>query len=219
MKKIIMITLVSLIVNTNIIYAECTSKDTDYFKSIEDKYQTTYEFNKDTKTYTISLTYEDTSSFTYRIDGSGIDDKNIKFSDNKLLIDNLNSGQYTIYVIGASDSCNDVFKKETITLPQYNQYAYDPACEGIEEFALCSPTYDKYLDYNTFISRVNSYKKSKTNNDKPDNNVEEKNTILEWLKNNYFYIIYAVIGIVVLLIIILTIKAIYNNERKRRRLE
>ena len=219
MKKIIMITLVSLIVNTNIIYAECTSKDTDYFKSIEDKYQTTYEFNKDTKTYTISLTYEDTSSFTYRIDGSGIDDKNIKFSDNKLLIDNLNSGQYTIYVIGASDSCNDVFKKETITLPQYNQYAYDPACEGIEEFALCSPTYDKELDYNTFISRVNSYKKSKTNNDKPDNNVEEKNTILEWLKNNYFYIIYAVIGIVVLLIIILTIKAIYNNERKRRRLE
>ena len=219
MKRIIMITLVSLIVNTNIIYAECTSKDTDYFKSIEDKYQTTYEFNKDTKTYTISLTYEDTSSFTYRIDGSGIDDKNIKFSDNKLLIDNLNSGQYTIYVIGASDSCNDVFKKETITLPQYNQYAYDPACEGIEEFALCSPTYDKYLDYNTFISRVNSYKKSKTNNDKPDNNVEEKNTILEWLKNNYFYIIYAVIGIVVLLIIILTIKAIYNNERKRRRLE
>ena len=219
MKKIIMITLVSLIVNTNIIYAECTSKDTDYFKSIEDKYQTTYEFNKDTKTYTISLTYEDTSSFIYRIDGSGIDDKNIKFSDNKLLIDNLNSGQYTIYVIGASDSCNDVFKKETITLPQYNQYAYDPACEGIEEFALCSPTYDKYLDYNTFISRVNSYKKSKTNNDKPDNNVEEKNTILEWLKNNYFYIIYAVIGIVVLLIIILTIKAIYNNERKRRRLE
>ena len=165
------------------------------------------------------MTYEDTSSFTYRIDGSGIDDKNIKFSDNKLLIDNLNSGQYTIYVIGASDSCNDVFKKETITLPQYNQYAYDPACEGIEEFALCSPTYDKYLDYNTFISRVNSYKKSKTNNDKPDNNVEEKNTILEWLKNNYFYIIYAVIGIVVLLIIILTIKAIYNNERKRRRLE
>ena len=182
-------------------------------------YASSYEFNKDTKTYTISLTYEDTSSFTYRIDGSGIDDKNIKFSDNKLLIDNLNSGQYTIYVIGASDSCNDVFKKETITLPQYNQYAYDPACEGIEEFALCSPTYDKYLDYNTFISRVNSYKKSKTNNDKPDNNVEEKNTILEWLKNNYFYIIYAVIGIVVLLIIILTIKAIYNNERKRRRLE
>ena len=54
MKKIIMITLVSLIVNTNIIYAECTSKDTDYFKSIEDKYQTTYEFNKDTKTYTLN---------------------------------------------------------------------------------------------------------------------------------------------------------------------
>lgn len=219
MKRIIMITLVSLIVNTNIIYAECTSKDTDYFKSIEDKYQTTYEFNKDTKTYTISLTYEDTSSFIYDIEGPEIENASLEVIDNKLVIGNLTPGQYTIYVEGANDSCNDVFKTEKITLPQYNKYAYDSACEGIEEFVLCSPTYDKYLDYNTFISRVNSYKKSKTNNDKPDNNVEEKNTVLEWLKSNYFYIIYAAIGIVVLLIIILIIKVIYNNERKRRRLE
>ena len=140
-------------------------------------------------------------------------------TDNKIIIENLTSGQYTIYVVGVSDSCNDIFKTEEITLPQYNQYAYDPACEGIEEFALCSPTYDKYLNYNTFISRVNSYKKNKTTDNKPDNNAEEKNTVLEWLKNNYFYIVYAVIGIAVLLIIILIIKAIYNNERKRRRLE
>lgn len=219
MKKIIMITLVSLIVNTNIIYAECTTKDTEYFKSIEDKYQVSYEFNKDTRTYTLILTYEDASSFTYGLDGLEIKDTDIKFSDNKLLIVNLNPGQYTIYVVGASDSCNDIFKTEEITLPQYNQYAYDPACEGIEEFALCSPTYDKYLDYNTFISRVNSYKKNKTNNTTPDNNVKEENTVLEWLKDNYMYFIYATIGIVVLLIIILIIKTIYNNERKRRRLE
>ena len=219
MKKIIMITLVSLIVNTNIIYAECTSKDTDYFKSIEDKYQTTYEFNKDTKTYTLNLTYGDISSFSYELLGDGMANATSSTTGNKIIIENLTSGQYTIYVVGVSDSCNDVFKKEEITLPQYNQYAYDPACEGIEEFALCSPTYDKYLDYNTFISRVNSYKKNKTTDNKTDNNVEEKNTVLEWLKNNYFYIIYAVIGIVVLLIIILIIKVIYNNERKRRRLE
>lgn len=219
MKKILIIILVSLIVNTNIIYAECTTKDTEYFKSIEDKYQVSYEFNKDTRTYTLILTYEDMSSFTYGLDGLEIKDTDIKFSDNKLLIVNLNPGQYTIYVVGASDSCNDIFKTEEITLPQYNQYAYDPACEGIEEFALCSPTYDKYLDYNTFISRVNSYKKNKTNNTTPDNNVKEENTVLEWLKDNYMYFIYATIGIVVLLIIILIIKTIYNNERKRRRLE
>lgn len=219
MKKFIMITLVSLIVNTNIIYAECTTKDQEYFKSIDDKYQATYEFNKDTKTYTLSLTYGDISSFSYELSGDGIDNATWDAIDNKIVIGNLIPGNYTVYVVGVSNSCNDIFKTEEITLPQYNQYAYDPACEGIEEFALCSPTYDKYLDYNTFISRVNSYKKNKTNNDKPNNNIEEENTILEWLKNNYFYIIYAVIGIVVLLIIILTIKVIYNKERKRRRLE
>ena len=32
MKKFLIFTLVSLIVNTNIIYAECTTKDTEYFK-------------------------------------------------------------------------------------------------------------------------------------------------------------------------------------------
>lgn len=219
MKRIIIITLVSLIFNINIIYAECTSKDTDYFKSIEDKYQTTYEFNKDTKTYTLKLTYGDTSSFIYDIEGPGIENASIEVIDNKLVIKNLNPGQYTIYVEGANNSCNDIFKKEKIVLPQYNQYAYDPACEGIEDFVLCDPTYDKYLDYNTFISRVKSYKKSKTNNDTPNNNVEEKDNVLEWLKDNYFYIIYAIIGIILLLIIVLIIKAIYNNERKRRRLE
>lgn len=219
MKKIIMITLVSLIVNTNIIYAECTSKDTDYFKSIEDKYQVSYEFNKDTKTYTLNLTYGDISSFIYTIEGPEIENASLEVIDNKLVIGNLTSGQYTIYVEGANDSCNDIFKTEKITLPQYNKYAYDSACEGIEEFALCSPTYDKYLDYNTFISRVNSYKKSKENNDISNNTVEEKNTVLEWMKDNYFYIIYVAIGIIVLLIIALIIKTIYNNERKRRRLE
>lgn len=219
MKKIIMITLVSLIVNTNIIYAECTSKDTDYFKSIEDKYQVSYEFNKDTKTYTLNLTYGDISSFIYTIEGPEIENASLEVIDNKLVIGNLTSGQYTIYVEGANDSCNDIFKTEKITLPQYNKYAYDSACEGIEEFALCSPTYDKYLDYNTFISRVNSYKKSKENNGISNNTVEEKNTVLEWMKDNYFYIIYVAIGIIVLLIIALIIKTIYNNERKRRRLE
>ena len=219
MKKIIMITLVSLIVNTDIIYAECTSKDTEYFKSIEDKYQVSYEFNKDTRTYTMSLIYGDMSSFVYNVAGDGIEDINAKLVDNKLIMGNLIPGQYIVYIVGASDSCNDIFKREEITLPQYNQYAYDPACEGIEEFALCSPTYDKYIDYNTFISRVNSYKKNKANNTIPDNNIKEENTVLEWLKDNYLYFIYAVIGIVALFIIILIIKAIYNNERKRRRLE
>ena len=87
MKKIIMITLVSLIVNTNIIYAECTSKDTDYFKSIEDKYQITYEFNKDTKTYTLNLTYGDISSFSYELLGDGMANATSSTADNKIIIE------------------------------------------------------------------------------------------------------------------------------------
>ena len=218
MKKIITIILVSLIINTNIIYAECTTEEQEYYKSIEDKYQTTYVFDKESRTYTMTLTYGDISAFSYSIEGDGMEIANIEVTD-KIIVSNLAPGQYIAFVVGLTDSCNDVLKKEEITLPQYNQYAYDPVCEGIEEFVLCSPTYDKELDYDTFISRVNSYKKNKANQDKTDNNTEEKPTIKEWLKDNYMYFIYAIIGIVALLIIALIVKVIYNHERKRRRLE
>lgn len=219
MKKIITIILVSLIINTNIIYAECTIEEQEYYKSIEDKYQTTYVFDKESRTYTMTLTYGDISTFTYIIDNSAIEYANIESYDDRMVISNLIPGKYGIYVVGTTDSCDDLFKTEEITLPEYNQYAYDPVCEGIEEFVLCSPTYDKELDYDIFISRVNSYKKNKANQDKTDNNTEEKPTIKEWFKDNYMYFIYAIIGIVVLLIIALIIKVIYNHERKRRRLE
>lgn len=218
MKKVITIILVSLIINTNIIYAECTTEEQEYYKSIEDKYQTTYVFDKESRTYTMTLTYGDISTFSYSIEGDGMEIANIEVTD-KIIVSNLAPGQYIAFVVGLTDSCNDVLKKEEITLPQYNQYAYDPVCEGIEEFVLCSPTYDKELDYDTFISRVNSYKKNKANQDKTDNNTEEKPTIKEWFKDNYMYFIYAIIGIVVLLIIALIVKVIYNHERKRRRLE
>lgn len=218
MKKVITIILVSLIINTNIIYAECTTEEQEYYKSIEDKYQTTYVFDKESRTYTMTLTYGDISTFSYSIEGDGMEIANIEVTD-KIIVSNLAPGQYIAFVVGLTDSCNDVFKTEEITLPEYNQYAYDPVCEGIEEFVLCSPTYDKELDYDTFISRVNSYKKNKANQDKTDNNTEEKPTIKEWLKDNYMYFIYAIIGIVALLIIALIVKVIYNHERKRRRLE
>lgn len=219
MKKLLIFTLVSLIVNTNIIYAECTTKDTEYFKSIEDKYQITYDFDKETKTYILNLEHGDISSFSYVILGDGIENISANIVDNKIIINNIVPGQYTFHIVGVTDSCSDIFKTEEITIPKYNEYAFDQACEGIEEFVLCSPTYDKELDYNTFISRVNSYKKSKANNDNKKDNTEEKPTITEWLKNNSQYIIYGVIGIIGLIIIIIIVKVIYNRERKRRRLE
>lgn len=219
MKKVITIILVSLIINTNIIYAECTTEEQEYYKSIEDKYQTTYVFDKESRTYTMTLTYGDISTFTYTIDNDAIEYANTEVLADRIVISNLIPGKYGISVVGVTNSCNDVFKTEEITLPEYNQFAYDPICEGIEEFVLCSPTYDKELDYDTFISRVNSYKKNKASQDKTDNNTEEKPTVKEWFKDNYMYFIYAIIGIVVLLIIALIIKVIYNHERKRRRLE
>ena len=219
MKKILLVTIVSLIVNANVIYAECTTKDKEYYESIKDKYNISYEFDKDTKAYKLYLTYGDDSAFFYEIEGDEIEGSSDEVKDNTLIISNLKPGDYIIRVVGGSETCNDTFKEETITLFKYNEYSFDPICEGIEEFVLCSPTYDKEIDYDTFISRVNSYKKNKSAKDSKTDNKTEKITITEWLKNNSKYIIYGLIGIAVIIIMIIIIKIIYNRERKRRRLE
>ena len=97
-------------------------------------------------------------------------------------------------------------------------------CEGIEEFVLCQPTYDKEIDYDTFVSRVNTYKKTKQEKvvDEPQKETENKkinviiNNILKFIQDNLFTItIITVFAIAIIVTIILTAKKI----KKSRRLE
>lgn len=219
MKKIVVIMIMLFMTNIKV-YAECTTEDKEYFKSIEDKYKVSYDFDKETKTYILNLTYADLSSFSYEIVGDGIENSHTDIVENKLVIKNLIPGQYNVYIVGVSDSCNDIIKEINLTLTNYNKYADDPACEGIEEFVLCSPTYDKELDYDTFISRVNSYKANKNSNDNNNNNDnKDSNKIIDWIKENYMYIVYVLLGIGILTAIIILAKKIYNHAKQRRRLE
>lgn len=219
MKKILLVTIVSLIVNVNVIYAECTTKDREYYESIKDKYSVSNYFERETETYKLYLTYDDDTAFSYEIEGEALDAASYEFNDNVTIVGNLKPGEYTLRIVGVSENCSDTFSEETITLPKYNLYSYDEACDGIEEFVLCNPTYDKEIDYDTFISRVNSYKKEKAKKNNTDNKTDNKTTIIDWLKSNFKYIIYGLIGTIGFVLIAIIIKIVYNKERKRRRLE
>ena len=117
------------------------------------------------------------------------------------------------YASSASTCSGELILSKSIKLPRHNQYYGNVLCDGInaDKFPLCSKWYPTYVSEYDFKVKVEEYKKSlTTENEKPI--VEEKNTfsIIEWLTNNYHFILYGVIGITAILIIILSIR-----ERRR----
>ena len=133
---------------------------------------------------------------------------------------NVSPGTYNIKIYGQTKSCDDLFENTMLYLPEYNKYSEDPLCKGIEEFVLCQPTYDKEIDYDTFVSRVNTYKKTKTEEENetitPKDDNGNSNRVLTYIKNNLFDVI--VISAFIILMII-TIILTLNSIKKSRRLE
>ena len=206
----------------NIIYADCTKEEIDYFKRIENGYKISYEYNKDSKNYTVTFYSPEPDKYEYMI---YTEQKNLQncdgISDNETICHNVLPNEYYIEILGQTASCKDSVKEITLNLSRYNNFSDDPLCEGIEEFVLCQPTYDKEIDYDTFVSRVNTYKKTKKNEQKENTEENKKDNqvidnISKFLEDNLFQIIIIIVFVIVITItIILTAKSI----RKSRRLE
>jgi len=205
-------------------YADCTKEEIDNFKEIEDEYKITYEFDKDTKLYTIKYINPNPEKYGYyliqKVDLNTTKKYDLtKINDNEYEQTEILPGDYIIEIAGKSETCNEKIKTLSLKLPKYNKYSEDQLCKGIEEFVLCQPTYDKDIDYETFTSRVNSYKKNHSNieNKKEEKKEESKeNRIIQYIKDNLFQIIIIAIFVIMIIItIILTVKSI----KKSRRLE
>lgn len=208
------------IVLPNIIYADCTVEERKHFKEIEDEYKVTYEFNKDTETYDITLFNPEPETYDYLIFDEKIFEKCETINENETKCKNIPSQDINMEIVGITDTCTDSFKEVVIYLLKRNNYWEDPLCEGIEEFVLCQPTYDKEIDYDTFVSRVNTYKKTKQREAAKEDNDKKQNSILnkafDFIKENIFQLI---VGIIFIIVIIVTIILTAKSIRKRRRLE
>ena len=164
MNKLKLLAIFSLfILLPNVTYADCTKEEKDYFKQVEKEYKVTYKFNQETDDYTLIFynPYPERYTFLYEnSDSNGID---FDYDGNTMIlyISGFSSGVYDYEIVGITDTCDDTLKEGTVNLTKRNNYYNDPLCEGIEEFVLCQPTYDKEIDYDTFVSRVNTYKKTK----------------------------------------------------------
>lgn len=214
--------LIVFAMNIHTVLASCTQEEINTFKRIEDDYTVKYEFDKSTKTYNLYFTAIKPKEFYYKIYAEKKLNCTVSTETSVKCID-FAPGGYEIQIVGVTDTCNDVMKKIILELPKYNKLSEDPLCEGIEEFVLCNPTYDKEIDYETFISRVNTYKKNhKEEVEIPIEEEKEENInqiidyIINYITNNWFDII--IISVFVILLII-TIVVAYKNARKSRYLE
>ena len=216
--KYIILALTIFVFNIHSISADCTEEALKEFKGVKDEYTVKYEFNKSTQNYTIYFNAPLPEKFYYQIytdmqlDCSAEDNKTLKCI-------NFPSGNYEVVVSGITEECNDSLKTIKLKLPKYNEYSEDPLCEGIEDFVLCSPTYSKDIDYESFVSRVNTYKKGLEKQEEPEPEEPDQtiiDTTIEYVKNNLVSII-IVIAFIILLIITIIITA--KSIRKSRRLE
>lgn len=218
--KVILFSLLVYLLLINNVFADCTKEEIANFKEIEDEYKITYEFNKDTKDYNIIFNSPYQDKYSYRIECQNNDFDNIEYEEldeNRYMVKKIKPGKCNIYIDGITSTCDDVMKQEVLTLPEYNKYSEDPLCEGIEEFVLCQPTYNKKIDYDTFKSRINTYKKTISNkNNNTSNDTTKENIYIEYIKNNWIQII-IVTAFIKLLII--TIIMIVKSIKKSRRLE
>ncbi len=197
--------------------AECTSEELRHFQEIESEYRLEYEIDKGTGLYKLIMYNPDPGSYTYNVTGTDYYFLCEINSESDTICNNVLPGGYRINIVGNTKTCDDILKRNYLSLKPYNRYSEDPLCEDIKEFSLCQETYDKEIDYETFVSRVQAYKENK--NQEQKNNSKKKidiSKIQEYLENNLFQVI--VVTVFVILVII-TIVVTLTTAKKSRRLE
>ena len=197
-----------------ITYASCSEEELKHFERIKEKYKIEYNIDKETGYYTLILHNPDPTKYTYEIKGlnTSIDCDISTTTDSKCTY--IPPDGYSINVIGNTETCNSILKRSFLRLQKYNKYSEDPICNGIEEFVLCQETYDKEIDYETFVSRVNIYKEQKSNKNNNNKKIIDIKKIKEYIEDNLYEVI--VIATFVVLVIITIIITIINTKKSRR---
>lgn len=222
--KYLILTLILFISNIIPVYASCTEEEMNNFKKIKNDYSITTTYNQENKTYSMKVVSKEPKKYNYVFTIDYEYECN-NLNETTIECTGLKPGtEFFARVIGVTEQCDDLLKEEKIKLEYYNEFHDDPLCEGIEEFVLCQETYSKELDYETFESRVNTYKKTEHEEQKQEEikKEEEKsiesiiNKIISYIKENLLQIIIVTTFIILLVISIIVMS---KSSRKSRRLE
>lgn len=198
-------------------YADCTADEITHFKEIESKYRIVTTLNKENNNYSIILYNPEPTKYTYKVNNGYLNAFCNISDDSDSECNKVPPGSYVMLITGNTENCNETLKRLYLRLNSYNKYSEDPLCKGNEEFVLCQETYNKEIDYDTFVSRLNIYKNTKEKEqEESKNEIIDIDKIVEYVEDNMLQIIVIATFIIVLIVtIVLTIKSI----KKSRRLE
>ena len=221
-KHIALILILSLFSVDNVYANTCNMRLIKEFKKISNNYNIDYRYNIEKESYTVILKYSTNSKFDYQI--YGIDELECEqINSTTKECHNFKVGKYNYGIDGKNEECEQNVKVGEFEIKELKNYSNDPLCIGIEEFVLCQKDYYKDMEYETFVSRVNTYKKTKKEKEEKEEIIKKeeeknalKNNIKTFIEKNKLEII-----IVIIFIVLVTISTIVmiKSSRKSRRLE
>lgn len=200
------------------VYAACNLEEEKLYKSNSSGFKLTYDYDKSTYLYSVYLYNPLPNSFIY--DVRNFDDKIFCNMVDEFTIrcDNFNAGKVSVNILG-HDNC--IMDSIDVKLT-FNAYYVDPICNGIEDFVLCSPTYDKEISYDEFVSRVNTYKENlsvnkdlevETDKEEKDNKIIEiYNLMVIFVKDNLVLIITIIAALIILVVLVISIIKSYKSR-------
>lgn len=220
--KYYLITLLLILININIVYADCTDEEIKNLKKEANKIEITYKHieeeiedaegvGKNLFYLTIKNIPDDVyfKEATYDINYPVEEIKDGKF------VETYSTGKWIFEFY--STKCNIKLTSISVNLPRYNPYSENELCEGIngDDFKLCNKYYDYDVSYEQFEQRVKQYRKIHKIEEKNANTGKQKDDIIDGIKkiikNNKIYIGGST-GIVILIISII----IYVLSRRKR---
>lgn len=231
-RKYLLLTLiVSLLCINKVSAEECLMKIINDFEEVENRYKVDYRYNVERQSYTLIFNYAPNNIYDYRIyevKGSNHEQEKVENIDCEQISETTKEchgfkiGTYRYEIYGKNNECEQTVRGIEIEVKELQNYSNDPLCEGIEEFVLCQKDYYKEMDYETFVSRVNTYKKTKQEKIEEEIKKQEEQKpsttkkINSYIEENLVQII-----VVIIFIILLTISILveYKITRKSRRLE
>lgn len=201
--------------------AQCTNEELNELKKEATKIRVTYKHlgskvdeEGTIVDYMFDLTFSNLTNDMYvRLDNESEEWKEI--NNNKIVINNIATGKYKFSIY--SNTCQNKIGDINVKIPRFNSYSLDPLCDGIdgEDFSLCAKYLDYQPTYETFVKKVEEYKKThdikkEDNNTKRDNISLEQilNSVLRFITKNQLYIIIGLSLLLILLIVLIIIKRI-----------
>lgn len=205
--KIMLIVFILMLINYENVLAECSSEEVQVLKEKASNIEIKLELQENVEgefgyydTHNLIINNMTEEFFIYsEYDGQsyGIRDAN---SEGQIIFVDYMFGKHLFKIY--SQKCGMLISIMEVDVPRYNSFFKDPLCEGIsgDDLAVCNKWYDGDLNYESFKSAVENYKR--------ENNEDEKD-MKSFISDNVLKIL-VLSGAVILMIVVLVVL------RKRR---